>query len=219
MDATAGHTRLSFLDAYHGYHQIAMDPNDMEKMEFITSYGIYCYRVMHFGLKNSGATFTRAIFKMLHAKIGHTVEAYIEDLVVKNQKEYNHLRELADVFEILKFHKLRLNAEKCTFGVSAEKFLEHLVTRRGIEADPNQIKAIANLRPPQTIREVQRLTGMAAALNRFISKLSDKCHAFFHALKGKSRHNFEWSTDYDTALAELKSYLNSAALMVKPKEF
>lgn len=207
MDATAGHTRLSFLDAYHGYHQIAMDPNDMEKMEFITSYGIYCYRVMHFGLKNSGATFTRAIFKMLHAKIGHTVEAYIEDLVIKNQ-EYNHLRELADVFEILKFHKLRLNAEKCTFGVSAEKFLGHLVTRRGIEADPNQIKAVANLRPPQTIREVQRLTGMAAALNRFISKLSDK-----------SRHNFEWSTDYDTALAELKSYLNSAALMVKPKEF
>lgn len=142
VDATAGHAQLSFLDAYRGYHQIAMDPDDMEKT------GIYCYRVMPFGLKNSGATFTKTIFKMLHAQIGHTVEVYIDNLVVKSQKEYNHLQELADVFEILKFHKLCVNAEKCAFGVSAGKFLGHLVTRRGIEADPNQIKAVANLRPP-----------------------------------------------------------------------
>lgn len=116
-------------------------------------------------------------------------------------------------------HKLCLNAKKCVFGVSAKKCLGHLVTRQGIEADPCQITAVANLQPPRTIREIQRLTGMAAALNKFISKSSDKCHAFFHALKGKSRRSFEWTADCDTALTELKSYLSSAPLLVKPKEF
>ncbi|XP_058223096.1 uncharacterized protein LOC131332814 [Rhododendron vialii] len=175
-----------------------MDPNDMEKTAFITPYGIFCYRVMPFGLKNSCATFNRAIFKMMHAQIGHTLEAYVDDLVLKSQKESNHLQELKEIFDILKFYKLHLNPEKCAFGVSAGKFLEHLVTRRGIEADPNQIKAIADLRPPRTIKEVQRHTGMAATLNRFISKSSDKCHVFFNALK---------------------EYLSSAPLLVKPKEF
>ncbi|XP_058217408.1 uncharacterized protein LOC131328483 [Rhododendron vialii] len=90
---------------------------------------------------------------MLQAQIGHTVEAYIDDLVVKSQQESNHLQDLAEVFEILKLHKLRLNPEKCAFSVSAGKFLGHLVTRRGIEADPNQIKAVKDLRPPRTIKE------------------------------------------------------------------
>ncbi|XP_058202951.1 uncharacterized protein LOC131317412 [Rhododendron vialii] len=166
-----------------------MDPDDMEKTAFNTPYGIFCYRVMPFGLKNSGATFNRAIFKMLQAQIGHTVEAYIDDLVVKSQKESNHLQDLAEVFEILKLHKLRLNLEKCAFGVSAGKFLRHLVTQRGIESDPNQIKVVKDLRPPRTIKE------------------------------GKSRRSFERTPDCDSALAELKEYLSSAPLLVKPKEF
>lgn len=106
---------------------------------------------MPFRLKNASATFTRAICKMLHSQIGHTVEAYIDDLVVKSQKESNHLRDLADVFEILKKCKLRLNAKKCVFDVGAGKFLGHLVTRRGIEANPCQISVVANLKPPRTI--------------------------------------------------------------------
>ncbi|XP_058211655.1 uncharacterized protein LOC131323833 [Rhododendron vialii] len=159
LDATVSNAWLSFLDAYRDYHQIAMDPDDMEKSAFITPYGIF-------------------------------LEAYIDNLIVKSQKEYNHLQELAEVFKILKFHKLRLNAEKCAFGMSAGKFLGHLVTRCGIETDPTQIKAVADLRPPRTIREVQRLTGMAVALNWFINKSSDKCHAFFHALKRKSQRSF-----------------------------
>lgn len=92
------------------------------------------------------------------------------------------MADLGDVFAILKRHKLRLNAEKCAFGVGSGRFLGYIVTRRGIEADPNQIVAIQNLRPPTRIKEVQRLTGMAAALNRFISKSSEKCRPFFGTL-------------------------------------
>ncbi|XP_058210020.1 uncharacterized protein LOC131322641 [Rhododendron vialii] len=95
-------------------------------------------------------------------------------MVVKSLNAKNHLSHLAEVFAILKKHKLRLNADKCAFGVSSGKFLGYLVARRGIEADSNQISAIQQLKPPSTPWEFQKLTGMAAALNRFISRSSDK---------------------------------------------
>ncbi|XP_058202626.1 uncharacterized protein LOC131317062 [Rhododendron vialii] len=219
VDATAGHARLSFLDAYRGYHQIAMDPNDMEKTTFITPRGLFCYLVMPFGLKNAGATFQRMVYLLFGLLIGKIMEAYIDDMVVKSIKAENHLSHLAEVFAILKKYKLRLNADKCAFGVSSGKFLGFLVTRRGIEADSNQISAIQQLKPPSTPREIQKLTGMAAALNRFISRSSDKCHVFFQTLKKQSRRSFKWTEDCDAALTELKSYLCSAPLLVKPKAF
>ncbi|XP_058203092.1 uncharacterized protein LOC131317571 [Rhododendron vialii] len=196
-----------------------MDPDDMEKTAFITPRGLFCYLVMPFGLKNAGATFQRMVYLLFGILIGEIMEAYIDDMVVKSLKAENHLSHLAEVFAILKKHKLRLNADKCAFGVSSGKFLGYLVTRRGIEADPNQILAIQQLKPPSTPREIQKLTGMAAALNRFISRSSDKCHVFFQTLKKQSRRSFKWTEDCDAALAELKSYLSSAPLLVKPVAF
>ena len=74
--------------------------------------------------------------------LGRTMEAYIDDMVVKSKEKSQHLADLAEMFAILKCHKLRLNASKCAFGVGTGKFLGFLVTNRGIEADPSQIKAI-----------------------------------------------------------------------------
>jgi hypothetical protein len=179
VDATAGHARLSFMDAYRGYHQIAMDEKDQEKTAFITPSGTYCYRVMPFGLKNAGATFQRMIALLFKGLLGRVMEAYIDDMVAKSKDAADHIRHLSEIFSVLKKFGLKLNAEKCAFGVGSGKFLGHLVTRRGIEADPSQIKAIQELRAPATVKEVQRLAGMAAALNRFISKSSDICRPFF----------------------------------------
>lgn len=148
VDATAAHARLSFMDAYLGYHQIAMDADDMEKTAFITPRGIYCYKVMPFGLKNAGATYQRMVSLMFKRQLGDTMEAYIDDMVVKSKLEADHLTHLADVFATLRKHRLKLNAEKYAFGVGSGKFLGYLVTRRGIEADPNQITAIQQLRAP-----------------------------------------------------------------------
>ncbi|XP_058217401.1 uncharacterized protein LOC131328477 [Rhododendron vialii] len=142
-----------------------MDPDNMEKTAFITPRGLFCYLVMLFGLKNAGATFQRMVYLLFGMLIGEIMEAYIDDMVVKSLKAENHLSHLAEVFAILKKYKLRLNADKCAFGVSSGKFLGYLVTRRGIEADPSQISAIQQLKPPSTPREIQKLTGMAAALN------------------------------------------------------
>ncbi|XP_058223073.1 uncharacterized protein LOC131332789 [Rhododendron vialii] len=111
VDATASHARLSFMDAYRGYHQIAMSEGDVDNAAFITPHGIFGYLVMPFGLKNVGATFQRMITKMFERLLGDTMMAYIDDMVVKSMVASDHLAHLAEAFEILKKHKLCLNAE------------------------------------------------------------------------------------------------------------
>uniref|UniRef100_A0A2N9G0X2 RNA-directed DNA polymerase n=1 Tax=Fagus sylvatica TaxID=28930 RepID=A0A2N9G0X2_FAGSY len=174
VDSASRHARLSFLDAFQGYHQIPMNPADQEKTAFITPRGTYCYRVMPFGLKNAGATYQRMVTKMFGPMLGKTVEVYIDDMLVKSLREENHIADLLQVFNILRRDNLRLNASKCTFGVGSGKFLGHIVSRRGIEANPDQIAALINLAEPRNVKQVQRLTGMIAALGRFISRSADK---------------------------------------------
>ena len=120
---------------------------------------------MPFGLKNARATYQRMMTRMFREKIGRTVEMYIDDMVVKSKQEQQHTEDLWGVFEVLQQHKLRLNAEKCTFGVGAGKFLGYLISTRGIEANPDQIEAVNRLRPLSNPKEVQVLTEMLAALN------------------------------------------------------
>ena len=123
-------------------------------------------------------------------------------MVVKSKLAPNHIDDLGDVFQILRKYKLRLNATKCSFGVGSGKFLGYMVTHRGIEANPDQIRAIHSLQPPRNPKEVQKLIGMIAALNRFISRSADRCRPFFlllHKWKG-----FEWNEKCATAFQQLK---------------
>ena len=169
VDATVGHPRMSFLDAFQGYHQIPLALDDQEKTTFVTLVGNYHYKVMPFGLKNAGSTYHRMMTRMFESLLGKNMEIYIDDMVVKSKKVSEHLGDLQVVFEILKSYKLRLNASKCSFGGGSSKFLGYMVTHRGIEVNLDQIKAITNMQTPRNLKEVQKLTGMAAALNRFIS--------------------------------------------------
>ena len=103
----------------------------------------------------------------------------IDDMVVKSKHEARHVEDLRGVFEVLRQHKLCLNVEKCTFNVRASKFLGYLITNWGIEANPDQIEAVNRLKPPSNPKEVQVLTEMLAAPNRFISKFADRCRPFY----------------------------------------
>ena len=116
---------------------------------------------------------------MFEPQLGKSIEVYIDDMVVKSKVVSDHVRDLGDIFEILRRHKLRLNTSKCSFGVGSGKFLGYMVTHRGIEVSPDQIRAVNSLQPPRNPKEVQKLTSMIAALNRFISRLADKCRPFF----------------------------------------
>ena len=105
------------------------------------------------------------VTRMFESQLGKNVEAYIDDMVVKSKEVSKHLMNLDEVFAVLRRHKFCLNTSKCSFGVGSKKFLGYMITHRGIKVNPNQIKAIHNSHPPRNPKEVQRLTGMMAALN------------------------------------------------------
>ena len=137
LDATYGQPKMSFLDAFQGYHQIALATEDQEKMVFISPYANFHYTVMLFGLKNAGATYQWMIMRMFRDKIGRMVEVYIDDMVVKRKWEVQHIDDLKEVFEVLRQHKLHFIADKCAFKVGVDKFLGYMITNRGIEVNPD----------------------------------------------------------------------------------
>ncbi|KAL0322537.1 UNVERIFIED_CONTAM: Transposon Ty3-G Gag-Pol polyprotein [Sesamum angustifolium] len=187
IDSTSGCELMSFLDAFQGYNQIRLAHDDQEKTSFVTDQGIFCYNVMPFGLKNAGATYQRLINNMFREQIGRNMEVYIDDMMVKSHKKENHKQDLQECFGILQHFGMKLNPTKCTFGVHGGKFLGFMISQRGIEANPEKIKAILEMKPPRTIQEVQRLTGRLAALNRFILRSSDRGLLFFKQDSARSR--------------------------------
>ncbi|XP_072058142.1 uncharacterized protein [Arachis hypogaea] len=126
-------TKAHLMDANSVYNQIQMHPSDQNKTAFITEYGNYCYKVMPFGLKNAGATYQRLMDKVFAKQIGRNIEVYVDDMVAKTKIGNNHLHDLAKIFGQLQKYNMRLNSEKCTFGVQSGKFLGFLLTSRGIE--------------------------------------------------------------------------------------
>ena len=152
VDATVGHPRMSFLDAFQSYHHIPLALEDQEKTAFVTPIRNYHYKVMPFGLKNAGSTYQRMMTRMFEPQLGKNIEIYVDDMVVKSKVVSEHLGDLGSTFGILRKHKLRLNATKCSFGVGSSKFLGCMVTHRGIEVNSDQIKAINDLKPPRNAK-------------------------------------------------------------------
>ena len=159
VDASVRHGMLSFLDAFFGYHQIPMYPPDVEKTTFITPRGLYRFNVMPFGLKNVGATYQRLVTKIFWPLIARTMEVYINDMLLKTKERPDHTKHLQETFELLRTNGMKLNPLKCAFGVSSGKFLSFMMTRRGIEANPTQLRAIMESQPPVNRKGVQQLIG------------------------------------------------------------
>jgi hypothetical protein len=154
VDSTASCELLSFLDAYSDYHQISLAIDDEEKIAFITSFRIFCYTKMAFGLKNGGATYQKYVHTVLESQIGKNIEAYIDDIVVKLEKRGDLLDGLKETFDNLHKSMMMLNPEKRIFGVPSGKLLGYMVSFRGIDANPKKVEAIENLQPPRTRKEI-----------------------------------------------------------------
>ena len=132
---------------------------------------------------------------MVSKQIRRNVEVYVDDMLVKSKEEEDHLDDLRETFNTLRQYNMKLNPFKCAFGVSLGKFLNFMVSQRGIEAKPEKVRAILEMSSPKTVKEVQSLTGRVAALNRFVSNATDKCLPFFKTLK----HAFVWTEECKTA--------------------
>src|ERR1043165_693583 len=150
VDSTAKFNVFSFMDSFFGYNQIRMAPEDMEKTSFITPWGTFCYKVMSFGLKNAGATYQRAMPTLFHDMMHKEIEVYVDDMIAKSDTEEEHIEYLLKLFQRLRKFQLRLNPNKCTFGVRSGKLLGFIVSQRGIEVDPDKVKAIQEIPTPHT---------------------------------------------------------------------
>ena len=152
------------------------------------------------------------IFKPL---IGLTMEVYIDDIVVKNETRVKHAQHLEEAFFIMRAYNMKLNPAKCAFGVSGRKFQGFMVTQRGIEVSPTQVKVVLKIPVPNNKKKLQRLMGRLAALGRFIARFTDKLRSFFLTLKGTSR--FDWTDKYEQTFGVVKHYLAKPPIISSPK--
>ena len=159
VDNTTSSALMSFMDGFSGYNQIKMAHRDMTKTTFTMEWGIYCYIVMPFGLKNVSATYQRMATTLLHDIMHNEVEMYVDDMIVKANEREGHIVNLRKFFERIKEYRLRLNPQKCTFGITIGKLLGFLVSVRGIEDDPSTIKAILEMFQPKSEKEIKGFFG------------------------------------------------------------
>jgi hypothetical protein len=215
VDDAANSEMLSLLDMFSGYHQIRVRKQDEEKTSFITPFGTFCFLRMPEGLKNVGCTFSRMIAIVLHPQLRRNIWAYVDDIAIKSVQRRDHISDLAETFANLRAANLRLNPEKCIFGIHNGKVLECLVSTKGIEANPDKIKALIEMQDPFSVKGVQKLRGRVAALNRFIPRAAERSLPFFHVLR--STKNFQWSKSQKQAFQDLKDYLSNMTKLCPPE--
>src|SRR5262249_41253596 len=152
-----------------------------------------------------GATYQRAMMAIFHDMMHVHMEVYVDDVLVKSRTRSNHAEVLRVVLQRAKEHQLKMNPKKCVFGVSSGKLLGFIVSKRGIEIDPNKAKAITEMPPPKNVKELRGLIGRLQFIRRFISQLSQRCKPFYDLLKGGVQ--FQWNDKWKEAFDELKQYL------------
>src|SRR4051812_21807088 len=143
------------------------------------------------------------------------MEAYMDDIVVKTKDRATLIPDFQETFANLRKINLKLNPEKCIFGVPSCKLLGFFVSQHGIEANPDKIKAIEKIEAPKRIKDVRRLAGCVAAKGRFISKSAERALPFFKILKKAGP--MQWTPEAEAALQDLKRYLSSTPILVAPR--
>ncbi|XP_058009454.1 uncharacterized protein LOC131183202 [Hevea brasiliensis] len=214
IDNIVGLGRCSCTDGASGYNQILMDEGDKEKTAFITQWGVFCYRVMPFGLKNTGATYQRAMLTLFHDMMYKEVEVYVDDMIIKSRGTKSHVQLLRMVFERFRKYRLKLNPIKCVFGARSGKLLGFIVSEKGIEVDLDKIQAIQEMPSLKRKRDVHSFLGKLNYISRFISNLTTKAEPIFKLLK--KNNTVKWDEACQEAFKKIKQYLSSPTLLVPP---
>jgi hypothetical protein len=152
----------------------------------------------------------------LKDQVGRNVFSYVDDIIIASKKKASYIADRIETFTDMREVKLKLNPEKCVFGITWGKVLGCLVSTKGIQASPDKIKAILQMQPPQTRKEVQKPVGRIAALNRFIAKLAQRSIPFFSMLWGTAK--VEWRPEQQKAFNDLKQYLQHLPMLSSPEQ-
>ncbi|GJT60221.1 reverse transcriptase domain-containing protein [Tanacetum coccineum] len=196
-----------------------MAKEDEEKTTFITSQGIFCNSKMPFGLKNAEATYQRLVDKAFQKQIGRNLEVYVDDLVIKSSTEHEIIRDVEETFQTLKEINMKLNPKKCTFGIEEGMFLGYKVNTKGIKVCPDKVEAVLSLPSPKCLKDVQKLNGKLASLNRFLSKSAEKSLPFFKTLKKcTKKSDFQWTTEAEAAFKQMKQLTAELLTLTAPTE-
>lgn len=174
---------LSFMDAHSGYNQVLMAREDEEKTSFVTDLGTFCFRVIPFRLRNTGATFQRLMDQIIEKQIGRNVEVYMDDIHVRSREARTHLADLKETLDNVRRAGLRLKSKKYAFRVNEGHFLGFRITSKGIKPRMEKVDAVTAMTPPRTIKEVKKLNGRVTALSRFLPRVADRLRPFYQLQK------------------------------------
>jgi hypothetical protein len=192
-----------------------MKESDQLATSFITPFGMHYYVTMPFGLGNVGATYQRCMQHVFGDHIGRTIEAYVDDIVVKTRKADDLVDDLRIAFGCLRANEVKLNPEKCVFGVPRGMLLGYIVSQRGIEANLEKVPALERMGPIRDLKGVQKVLGCLTALSRFISWLGEKGLPLYQLMK-KHEH-FSWTVEAQEVLDKLKVTLAHAPILTPPR--
>jgi len=220
VSSVRGAKIFSALDLYSGYHQIPMNPRDIEKTSFTTKFGNYNFVVMPFGLTNAPATFQREMNRILLPLIGKCLFVYIDDIVVYSTSIEEHLEHLKQVFEIFSKYNLSLNLQKCKFFQESIEVLGHVLTPNGLKTVPSKVQSIALWEAPKNVNELRSFLGLASYYRKFIQNFSIRADSLFKLLK--KNQPYIWTSDRNEAFEDIRHCLLSDPILCYPdfdKEF
>ncbi|PAA53525.1 hypothetical protein BOX15_Mlig001877g1 [Macrostomum lignano] len=215
LEALGGAAVFSTLDLCSGYWQVKVKREDQEKTAFVIPHrGQFAFKVLPFGLTNAPATFTRLMNMVLHDLLWKMALVYIDDIIIWSRTVSEHLTNLEAVFQRLRAANLRLKPSKCRFLADEVKFLGHVVSKDGIDVDPEKIKEVRDWSIPRNAKDLQSFLGLAGYYRNFIPEFSIVAAPLFDLTKKDKP--FSWREEHDEAFKKLKEELTGCRVMAYP---
>jgi ribonuclease HI len=214
LERVVGANRMSMIDGFSGYNQIAMNEQDREKTAFTTPWGTFMYDKMPFGLMNAGATFQRAMDIAFVGERDKFIVIYLDDLTVFSKTDEEHLIHLKQTFEKCRRYGLSLNPKKSHFAMQEGKLLGHIVFKNGIKIDPKRVEAIQTISIPRNVKEIQAFLGTINFLRRFVPNFAEIVKLITGMLKKDSRVN--WTAEAKASFEHIKKVISEAPVLTSP---